>query len=781
MDTRKEKFPYGIPGHNLSEIEREIPIEEPPVWPVNDQLKVIGKRVTRIDALDKVTGKAKFTSDMKLPGMLYAKMLRSKVPHAVINSIDIEAAKSLPGVHAIHLIENSQKEGEDSDMGQYPMVKFVGQPMGGVAAESLAIANDAISLIKVSYEEKPFVIGVDAAMKKDAPVVFNEPIEQQEDGGDVGETHDGSKGKGNIRGPSTSSFFGGPRGDLELGFKEADVIVERTYRTQVHTHMPLETHGVVVDWRPDVMTVYASTQNTAAVRNEMASIFNLPKSKVRVICEFMGGGFGAKHSAGSFGPMAANLAKKTGRPVWLMLDRQEEQIAEGNRPNSIQYLKIGAKKDGTLTSIQQRSHGTAGVALGAGVGRIAQILYPCPNFATEQYDVLTNAGPGAAWRAPGNVQGAFGLEQAIDELAEKLKMDPLSYRDHIDKSEVRKVERQRGAKLFDWSRRQSAGSSKGVVKKGLGVGQSTWPRFVSLDSSVEVKIHNDGGVEIRSSVQDIGTGTKTILAQVVAEELGLQVKDITVNIGDTFFPVGPGSGGSVVTGSITPPTRNAAYEAKMELLKLVAKKWETETADLSIADGEVGHKNNESLKMSFKEATKLMRTSQISKVVSRSDDYGGFQQPWGLAFGDLGSVQFAEVSVNTDTGFVKVDRIVAAHSCGRPLNIGQLESQINGGIIQGVSYALYENRVMDKGTGHMMNTSVDQYKMPFSMEIPQIDSIIVEEYPALSSTDAYGIGEPANIATAAAIANAVYNAIGVRIYEIPITSASILKALNKVV
>ncbi len=777
MDTRKEKFPYGIPDHNLTEIEREIPIEEPPAWPVNDELKVIGKRVKRVDAWAKVTGQAKYTSDMQLPGMLYAKMLRSNVPHAKIKAIDTSEAEKLPGVHAVHLIESPKQEGEDAP--KYPDVKYVGQPLAGVAAESLDIAKEAIGLIKVSYQQMPFVIDVEAAMEPDAPLVFEAPIERQEDGGDIGVVHDGSTGEGNVRGPSTSSFFGGPRGDLDKGFEEAEVIVERTYRTQVHTHLPLETHGVVVDWKPDEMMVYASTQNTNAVRNEMAGLFGLPKSKVRVVCEFMGGGFGAKHSAGSFGPMAANLSKKTGRPVWLMLDRKEEHLAEGNRPNSIHYLKIGAKKDGTLTAIKQKSHGTAGVALGAGVGRIAQILYECPNFATEQYDVLTHAGPGAAWRAPGNVQGAFGLEQAIDELAEKLKMDPIAFRDMIDKSEVRKVERQRGAELFGWSRRKPAGSDDGVVKKGLGIAQSTWPRFVNLDASVELKVHKGGGVEIRSSVQDIGTGTKTIMAQVVAEELGLAVKDVTVNIGDTFFPVGPGSGGSVVTGSITPPTRNAAYEAKKALLKLVAKKWDTDSSQLEMAEGQVRHKEDASKKMSFKEATNLMRTSQMSTFASRSDDYEGFQQPWGLAYGDLGSVQFAEVSVNTDTGFVKVDRIVAAHSCGRPLNINQLESQINGGVIQGVSYALYENRVMDNATGHMLNANVDQYKMPYSMEIPQIDTIIVEEYSARSSTDAYGIGEPANIATAAAVANAVYNAIGVRIYEIPITPASILKALNK--
>ena len=779
MEKRKEIFPYGIPGHNLSEIEREIPNDEPPAWPVNEELKEVGKRVKRIDARAKVTGEAKFTSDIQLPGMLFAKFLRSNVPHAVIRSIDVSEAEKLTGVHAVHVIKNEMKEGEESK-GMYPDVKFAGQPLAAVAAESLAIAQDAVKKIKVSYDQRSFVIDLEEAMLPDAPVVFDAPIKRQEDGGDVGVVHDGSKGSGNLRGPSTSSFYGGPRGDLEKGFAEADVILEQTYRTQVHTHMPLETHGVVIDWKPEEMMVYASTQNTAGVRNELANYFDLPKSKVRVVCDFMGGGFGAKHSAGSFGPMAAILSKKTGRPVWLMIDRKEEHIAEGNRPNSIQTLKIGAKSDGTLTAIQQKSHGTAGVGLGAGVGRVAQILYECPNFKTEQFDVLTHAGPGAAWRAPGNVQGAFGLEQAIDELAEKLKMDPLEFRDKIDKSEVRKVERQRGAKLFDWSRRKKAGSDSGIVKKGLGVAQSCWPRFVTLNSTIEVRIINDGSVEVRGSVQDIGTGTKTILAQVVAEELGLRTTDITVRIGDTLFPDGPGSGGSVVTGSITPPARNAAYEAKMKLFQQLAGKWNTDASKLVAADGHIMHTEDSDKKVSFKDALKGMRTGQIIATASRSNDYGGFQQPWGLAYGDLGSVQFAEVSVNTNTGFIKVDRIVAAHSCGRPLNMSQLESQVNGGVIQGISYALYENRVMDNGTGHFMNANVDQYKVPFSMEIPEIDVIIVEEYNAASSTDAYGIGEPANIATAVAIANAVYNAIGVRIYEIPITPASILKALNKI-
>jgi xanthine dehydrogenase YagR molybdenum-binding subunit len=772
MDTKKIKLPYGIPGHNLGEIEREVPVSEPPAWPINEKLKYVGKSVKRYDAVAKVTGQAKYTADIQLPGMLYAKFFRSNTPHANIRSINTTKAENYPGVYGVHLMK--------TDDGEYPVVKYAGQPLAAVAASSLDIAEEAIHLIEVEYEHLDFVIDVEEAQHPEAPIVHKQAIAAQADGGDVGVVHDGSQTKGNIVGPSTSSFYGGPRGNLEEGFKEADVIVERVYRTQVHTHVPLETHGVVVDWKPGNMTVYASTQSTAGVRDEMAAYFNLPQSEVRVIAEYIGGGFGAKHSAGVFGPMAAILSKKTGRPVWLMLDRKEEHISEGNRPNSIHYLKIGAKKDGKLTAIQQRSFGTAGVALGAGVGRVAQVLYECPNFATEQYDVYTHAGPGAAWRAPGNVQGAYGVEQAIDEMAEKLGMDPLKYRDVIDKSEIRKIERLRGAEKFGWSRRKGPGSDKGTIKKGIGMAQSTWPRFVTLDSTAEVRLMRGGAVEIRSSVQDIGTGTKTILGQVVAEELGIAVEDVTVLIGDTYFPNGPASGGSVVTGSITPPARNAAHKVKLELLEQVARKWSSNPENLTIENGKLFDKTDASKSVEFKEALKGMRTGQIIATASRTDDYGGFQQSWGLAYGHLGSVQFAEVTVDTETGFVKVDKIVAAHSCGRPLNLAHVENQINGGVIQGLAYALYEYRVMDKETGMMMNANVDQYKLPYSMEIPEIESIIIEDYAGTSSTDAYGIGEPANIATAVAIANAVYNAIGVRIYEIPITPDKVLKALNKI-
>ncbi len=791
MATRTEKFPFGIPGVDLTEREREVPDTEPPAWPINEKLKHVGKSTKRFDAALKVTGRARFTADVRLPRMLFAKMLRSPHPNTKVRSIDVSAAEALAGVYAVHVLHNRLTGAATGDEGElpddergFPDVKFAGQALCGVAAVDNQTAERAISLIRVEYEPQPHVITIAQARAEGAPLVYTEQVEQAEDGGGGGGA-EGLAQQGNVRGPNTESFLGGPRGDTDLGFRNADLTVEGTFITQVQTHCPLETHGLVADWQPDGLTVYASTQDTKGVRGELAARFDLPKAKVRVICEYMGGGFGAKYGIGSFGTMAVELSRKAGRPVSLMLDRKEEHLSVGNRPNTEQFLKIGAKRDGTLVSIKQESYGSAGIGLGAGVGRVAQALYPCPNFLTEQYDVFTNTGPGAAWRAPGNPQGAFALEQLVDELAEKLGLDPLAYRDKIDESKVRRAERQLAAEKFGWDERKPANSDTSTVKRGLGVAQSTWPRLIEIDSTAEVRLYRDGTVEIRSSVMDIGTGTRTILAQVVAEELGIAPEDVTVRIGDTIHPAGPASGGSKVTGSITPAARNAAYKAGLLLRDEVAKRWEVEGERVGFSEGRFsesldGVTVGEQRTFQFKEALAGMRTEQLTASASREDDYGGFKVGTFVSHGDLGSVQMVEVSVDTETGFVKVERVCAVHSCGRPINPMQIQSQVNGGVIQGLSYALYEDRVMDERTGNQLNPNLDQYKIAFSMEIPEIEVYNIEEYSALSSTDAFGIAEPANIATAAAVANAVYNAIGVRIYELPITPARVLEALGKV-
>ena len=782
---RQEKFPFGIAGVSVGEIERQVPAGEAPPLPTNDRLAVIGKSVPRINGRAKVTGAARFTVDIKLPGMLHARLLRSPHAHAHIVSIDTQAAERNPDVRAVHVITDvvgraiERDAGTDHGAGVHlPPALYVGAPIAAVAAITEEAVDAALGLIKVDYEVLPFVVDMEDARKPDAPPVFASPV--------IGTGFEGrapGSGEiaqhGNIRGPVKA----GARGDIDAGFAEAEVVVEEDYRTQVQTHCCMETHSVVADWRPDGLTIYLSTQFTAGVRNELAEAFKLPRNRVRVVVDAMGGGFGSKSSAGNYARAAVALSRAAAAPVRLALDRREEQLDSGNRPGTFQRLKIGARKDGRLSAISLYTYGTAGTASGAGVGNVAQAMYECPNFVSEQYDVFINAGPGCAMRGPGNTPGAFALEQAIDELAEKLTIDPLLLRDRIDASPVRHEERRRGAERIGWSGRHAPGADKGPIKRGIGVAQSLWGANVQTNASCEVRLLRDGSVEILSSVQDIGTGIGTVLAQVVAEELGLRPQDITVRIGDTEFPAGPPSYGSRTTASITPPARNAAYRIKQMLFEIVAPHLNVAAEDLLMRGGRIVARSDATRSMSLREAAATLRTDQIGVLASRSDDYGGFRRMMtdaALAQNDLGGVQFAAVAIDTETGIARVERFVAVQDCGRPMNPRQIESQVQGGVLQGISYALFEDRIFDRRTGSMLNADLEHYKIVGSRETPDIDVILLENYQGESATDAYGIAEPANIATAPAIANAVYNAIGVRLRQLPMTPAAVLSALGRI-
>jgi xanthine dehydrogenase YagR molybdenum-binding subunit len=766
----------------ITEVTRSVPAGEPAQLANNDELKLIGKRIKRIDGPAKTTGRARYTADVYLPGMLYGAMITSTVPHARIRSIDVTKAKAYPSVKGVYILQHLSDMAEVKDKSKelpskYPIVRFAGQPIGGIAATSQAAANEAVRLIKIDYEQLPFVTSVEDARRPDAPLVYPAPAAMAATAGGGGGEEDVPQ-KGNVRGPARSRR-GGPHGDLEKGLAEADAVVEGDYRTQVQTHCSLETHGVVADWKPELLTVYASTQGTATVRDEMAEVFGIPKAKVRVITEYMGGGFGAKFGAGNFGVTAAALSKQTGAPVKMMLSRKQEQLSSGNRPDSRIHMKIGARKDGTLTAMQLVSYGTAGVGTGAGTAGPTQNLYKCANVHTEEYDVFTNAGPAAAMRAPGHPQGAFALEQAVDELAEKLGMDPLEFRDKNDEHPARREERRIGAELSGWSQRHKAGADSGPVKRGLGMAQAVWYRIADVGASAEVRIGRDGSVEFMSSVQDIGSGIRTVLAQVVAEELGLQPRDITMKIGDTTYPQGPPSGGSQTTNSITPSARNAAYKAKRMLLEEIAPGLNVSADDLVMSDGKVFAKDNPSVSLSFKQAAARMKTDDVSATAKRGEDYkeaGGGRG----RFITYGGVQFAQVAVDTETGVIKVEKVWAVHDCGRPMNPLLLENQINGGVLQGISYALYEDRVIDRNYGYVLNPNLEQYKVIGSRETPEIKVHVVENILGLSSTDAGGIGEPAKIPTAAAVANAVYNATGVRVRQLPMRPATVLAALGKV-
>jgi xanthine dehydrogenase YagR molybdenum-binding subunit len=770
--TRTDSFVFGIPQNGLQKKERTVPIDEPPPLPANAELTYIGKPTLRYDGPAKAMGKGKYTADINLPGMLYARLIDASIPHGRIISVDTTAAEKLPGVRAVYVIEHVYGVAELRDPkleapSRYPVVRYAGQPIAGVAAVSQQVADDAAKLVKIQYDTMPFVVDRSAARADNAPVVFPGPADAAASAGGGGGPKDVPQ-TGNVHGPERKTV-----GDIQKGFADADVIVEGEYFTQVQTHSALETHGFVVDWKPDEVTVYASTQGTSSVRDEFAEVFKLPKSKVRVITEYMGGGFGAKFGAGNEGVVAANLSRKANAPVKLMLDRRQEHIVS-NRPDSHQKLKIGAKHDGTLTAIQLTSYGTAGVGTGAGTAGPATNMYKCPNLLTEEYDVFINAGPGAAFRAPGHPQGCFAFEQTIDDLAVKLNMDPLALREKIDASPARKAERQVILERTNWRNRRPAGSDTGPIKRGMGIAQSVWYRFVSMNSSCEVRVSRDGSVELMSAVQDLGTGTKTLLAIIVAEEFGIPPADVVIRIGDTRFPIGPDSGGSVTAGSITPAVRNASYQAKQKLFAAVAPHFGTTADNFTLQNGRIVFKNDPSRSYTLKQIAAKLPTAEISAQATRVPEYSKERLTYG-------GVDYVELAVDTETGRVHIEKVFGAHDCGRPINPTGVISQINGGILQGISYALFEQRIMDRNAGYMLNANLENYKILGAREVPQIDIVLVENYIAQSSTDAAGIGESAGIITlAAAIGNAFYNATGVRMRKIPMTPANVLSALGKI-
>ena len=770
-ETKTASVLFGIPQLGLTHVDRQVPVDEPPPLPQNSELKYVGKPTVRWDGPAKASGRGKYTADVHLPGMLYAYMRGADIPHGRIVSIDTSAAERYPGVKAVYVVEHDYggeaelRDPKQEASSRYPVIRYAGQPIAAVAATSQAIAEDAAKLIEVKYDPKAFVVDRGDARKPDAPLVFPGPADAAGSAGGGGGPKDVPQ-TGNVHGPEKKT-----KGDIDAGFKDADVVVEGEYFTQVQTHSALETHGFVADWKPDELTVYASTQGTASVREEMAEVFKLPQNKVRVITEFMGGGFGAKFGAGNEGVVAVNLSRKAGAPVRLMLDRRQEHIVS-NRPDSHQKLRVGAKRDGTLTAIELVSYGTAGVGTGAGTAGPATNLYKCANIHTEENDVFINAGPGAAFRAPGHPPGCFAFEQTIDDLAVKLNMDPLELREKIDESPARKVERQIIREKTNWRNRRPAASDTGPIKRGMGIAQSVWYRFVDMDSSCEVRVSKDGSVEVLSAVQDIGGGTKTILAQVVAEEFGIPPQQVQVRVGDTRYPIGPNSGGSVTAGSITPAIRNTAWQAKQKFLQTIAQPLGTTAENLELRDGNVVWKDG-SKSISLRSAAAKMPTSEIAARTTRVPDYEKARLTYG-------GVDYVELAVDTETGRVHIEKVFGAHDCGRPINPTGVISQVHGGMLQGISYALFEQRVMDRQKGFMLNANLESYKIIGAREVPEIEVELIENYIGQSSTDAAGIGESAGIITlAAAIGNAFYNATGVRMRTIPMTPANVLAALGK--
>ncbi len=754
-------------GKQMREIKVKIAEGDIPPYQPGDTLDEIGKGRNRLDAYAKVTGQAKFTYDRKLPGMLYGRILRSPHANATVKSIDTSAAEKMPGVKAVIKFHEAFRNRS---------VRHAGAGVAALAAETEAQAEAALRVIKVDYDVLPFAVTKEDSIAKDAPTVAGPNSENVVSGKRWNESQNEYEDR--LEDQKTRT---------EEGFKKAKHIVEGTFRTQVQVHNALETHGVVCSWDGDSILIYASTQGTFSCVGEAKSARGPTKARnAHVISEYVGGGFGAKFGLGREGVAAALLAKSAKKPVHLMLNRREEQTDAGNRPDSHQELKLGLDAKGKIQVLRAYSWGTAGPGK-SGAGARNQVIYDIPMLDKIEYNVRTNCGSARAMRAPGFPQGAFALESLLDMAADKVGIDPIEIRKRNDSHPVRLAEYDIGAEKIGWkkNRNRNPGAGKGPIMKGVGCASNEWFAAGGSGAACLVRIDQNGHVEVRNGGQDIGTGLRTIMAQVAAEELGLKITEIETFIGDTHDPRCPGSGGSTTTPTLMPAVRLAAHNAAIELLHLIASKMKWKADELEFRGAKVVRKDGRKLskEISFKQVCALIPDDVLEvnerrpamKIPGRRRPRANYQ-----GFADTNSgVQFAEVEVDIETGVVKVKRVVAVQDSGQIINAKTAESQVRGAIIQGVSYALFEDRVMDRQEGRMLNADLENYKIAGPMECPEIDVTLLDVYNGKNNTNSMGLGEPPIIATAGAIANAVANAIGARVMSIPITPKKVLAALEK--
>jgi xanthine dehydrogenase YagR molybdenum-binding subunit len=700
-----------------------------PKYPWPDKPAILGTAVERLDGPVKATGRARYPYDIKRPGMLWGKILRSPHAHARIVSIDTSAAEKAPGVGAVI---PWRKAGDK--------VVYEGDEVACLAAQSEEQALDALRMIKVQYEVLPHLATVEQALRPEAPVVFE---------------------GGNIKVGSAEE-----EGDLAGGFKAAAHVVENTYNTQVQTHVCLETHGCVVEWQGDTLTAWVSTQAVHGTREGFSKALNIPMNNVRVITEYMGGGFGSKFGPDVQGIMAAQLSRKAGAPVHMMLDRKEEHLATGNRPSAYARIKAGVSADGTLTAFDAETWGTGGA--GAGSGYPLPYIYRFPNRRRVHKDVFINGGQQRAMRAPGHPQGCFITEVLMDELADRVRMDPVEFRLKNLPPEAPnamwKSYFPMAAEMINWKSRHPTGDpTPGPIKRGLGCAANRWGG-AGQGTKAHCEINPDGSVLIRSGTQDIGVGTRTIMAMITAETLGIPIDLVKVELGDSNYPFSGGSGGSTTAASVSPAIRVTAGKARDALFAQIAPQLGATPDALAAQDGRIAAKGGKSV--AWRDACKMLGTQPIS-----------IDGEWerGLSASGTSGVQMSEVEVDVETGITRVNRVVCVQDMGFVVDAMTAQTQIFGGIIMGVNYALYEDRILDRNTALMVNPDMEFYLIAGMSDVPKIDVKIVNQ----PDRGVIGIGEPPAISTAAAIANAVRNATGVTIRSLPITPDKILTALER--
>jgi CO/xanthine dehydrogenase Mo-binding subunit len=625
---------------------------------------------------------------------------------------------------------------------------FHGSPVAAIAAESHERAREALALVEVEWEELDPLLDPEEAVRRKSFV--DEPRSYE-------------------------------RGDVNAGFAEADVVVEAEYLTQTVLHNAMETHQSVARWEGDTLEIYISTQFIWGIRDAVSGQLGLPPDRVRVVCNYMGGGFGAKNGPGDYTYIAIALAEKTGRPVRCALTRREENLATGNRNGTIQRLRAGARSDGTLVALEAEYVNTIGWSgfSGPTYGPI-EMLYACENVRTQTYGTKLNLPPNAAFRAPGFVEGTFGLECVLDELATRLELDPLELRrrNHADNdlADGRPYSSKNLLECYNradehWARREEVRArSEGPVRRGTGLASQIWYGGGGPPSYAWVRVGSDGRATVITAMQDIGTGTRTAMAQIAAEELGLPLERVRCELGDSARgPYASISAGSSTTPSMGPAVRAAAADAARQIVEIAAQRYHLEERVLSLENGKIVSADGGS--WALEEVTGLLEDAQILGKGSRGPNPTGMRV---LTFG----VQVADVAVDVETGEVRVERIAAIHDVGRVINPLGAQSQVEGGIIQGVGHTLSEERLVDPASGRVLTQTLDAYKLPTIADVPEM---VVEllDIPDehLTNLGSKGLGEPPIVPTAAAIVNAIRDATGADVRSLPVTREEMLRAL----
>ena len=752
---------------------------------------VVGKPYPRLDGSDTVTGRAAYTVDVVLPSMLHAKLFRSSVAHARIRRVDTSRALSLPGVAAVLTADDVPRKRfgfsvQDEQIFAGDKVRYIGDVIAAVAAVEDEVAEQAVGLIDWDYDDLPAVLTPDDALRGNAPLVHDEL---------------GSYRMNSVLARDWHPVFGTniahqaifSKGDIDRGFAEADEIFDDTFRAQQVQHCSLEPHAVVADWNGKRLTIWTSTQKVFLVRSGLADLFGLPESRIRVIGTKIGAGFGGKNAM-RLEPYAAALALKAGKPVRLVNSRAEEfAAAAGSVPATVR-VRTGVKKDGTITTRAMEFTWDTGAyaeglpgsnrALKDGVGP-----YKISNIRVASTLVYTNKLRGCPFRGLGIPEAVWAGESQMDIIAEKLGIDPVELRlkncldtgdqtpvgDRADHIALRECLLKVSAELNRWKRRAPMNHGFGIALLHKS------PTTSASSSNARVRIHADGKVELCIGATDVGGGTGTSLAQIVAEELNIPLKEIHVVIADTeLTPFDHGTYSSRVTPYVGAAVKLAAADARRQILEIAARLWNLAAEGIRFADGKVIVKGRRPLAL-----TELFAQSRAEEVMgvgaSQSKrlwaEDASKQAKDSSAPGWPFGAQAVEVAVDRETGVIKLIRVASSHDVGKAINPLAVTGQIQGGIMMGLGYALSEGLVFEDG--RITNASFADYKIPTMRDIPAAEPIIVEKAYASEPYGAKGVGEMSVFGIAPAIANAIARATGVRIKELPMSAEKLLEQLNK--